>query len=509
VTSTLPPAPPSAPGTPPEGLVAPWPRSHRITFFAFLALFALLVFAFREVLFPFLMAFYVAYLVEPVIDWATRGKTLGVRWGRGPTIIALYLVVFALGFLMAWYGVQRVGDSIRRASSDLSYELGKTAPAARLSIKEKTRKEVWIPKGFELEDSAKTRWKTLVAAQIGEGEIETRVLLEPAAEQGKSAPFPLVGAPLRIVDPTVLALPEGLEAKAYGDAEAEGVERLVAAHVSGPVAQWIERRTGSHFNPGHIRYFLDEQAKEQTKRLAGNALQWSQRIPFTIGGPIYQFILVLMLTAFIVVDRRGIAQFFASLPSPRLRPAYHVFMQYIDRGLAGVIRGQLVICVVNGLLTWVGLAILGVPYAPLLAFVAGVFSLIPVFGTIASSIPIVLVALAMKGFEVGLLALAWIFLIHLLEANIFNPLIMGTSAEMHPVIIIFALLAGEHAFGVWGALLAVPTASLIQSSFKFFRHEVLRVPIEEGPPKHGAWMHRLLAKRKASKPADPSPGGAS
>lgn len=182
-------------------------------------------------------------------------------------------------------------------------------------------------------------------------------------------------------------------------------------------------------------------------------------------------------------------------------------MSYVDRGLAGVIRGQLLICVVNGLLTWAGLLILGVPYATLLGLLAGVFSLIPVFGTIASSIPIVLVALATGGVHQGLMALGWIGLIHLLEANLFNPLIMGTNAEMHPVIIIFALLAGEHSFGVWGALLAVPTASIIQSCFKYYRQEIVGIPTEEAPG-HGQWMRSLLAKLKGRHPGAAGKGPA-
>jgi predicted PurR-regulated permease PerM len=216
---------------------------------------------------------------------------------------------------------------------------------------------------------------------------------------------------------------------------------------------------------------------------------------FTVVGSTYKLVLVLMLTAFIVIDRRRISAFFGSLPPAHLKPSYQRLMEYVDRGLAGVIRGQIVICVVNGLLTWAGLQIFGVPYAALLALVAGVFSLIPVFGTIASSIPIVLVALTAGGFHAGLMALGWICLIHLLEANVFNPLIMGTSAEMHPVIIIFALLAGEHAFGVWGALLAVPTASIIQSCFKYYRHEIEGVPPEE-PHGHGRWVRSLIARSK-------------
>ena len=118
------------------------------------------------------------------------------------------------------------------------------------------------------------------------------------------------------------------------------------------------------------------------------------------------------------------------------------------------------------------------PYAVFLSFVAAVLSLIPVFGTIISSIPIVLIAMT-DGLDTGLYALVWILFIHALEANMLNPLIMGSHARMHPVIIIFALLAGEHSFGIWGALLAVPTMSIIQSCFRYYLYEV------EGMPKPG------------------------
>ena len=69
--------------------------------------------------------------------------------------------------------------------------------------------------------------------------------------------------------------------------------------------------------------------------------------------------------------------------------------------------------------------------------------------------------------------------IHLLEANFLNPKIMGTASKIHPVVVIFPLIAGEHAYGIVGALLAVPTASIVQSWFKFYvidkRHESLAV----------------------------------
>ena len=99
-------------------------------------------------------------------------------------------------------------------------------------------------------------------------------------------------------------------------------------------------------------------------------------------------------------------------------------------------------------------------YAFVMAMLAGVMSLIPIFGTIISSIPVVLVGLTVSfGTAVGVLA--WILGIHFIEGNFLNPKIIGTAAKINPVIIIFVLVAGEHTFGIPGALLAVPVTSVV------------------------------------------------
>jgi predicted PurR-regulated permease PerM len=148
-------------------------------------------------------------------------------------------------------------------------------------------------------------------------------------------------------------------------------------------------------------------------------------------------------------------------------------LREIDRGLSGIIRGQLIICVVNALLTTVGLLLFRVKYAVLLGMLAGTFSFIPVFGSILSSVPIVFVALTSgpQGFSLstGLGMLGWIVGIHLLEANLLNPKIIGSAAKMHPVVVVFALLVGEETGGLIGALLAVPIASIVQAIFLYFR----------------------------------------
>ena len=70
--------------------------------------------------------------------------------------------------------------------------------------------------------------------------------------------------------------------------------------------------------------------------------------------------------------------------------------------------------------------------------------------------------------------LGWIIGIHLLEANLLNPKIIGNAAKIHPVVVIFALVVGEYNGGLVGALFAVPVASIVQTLFLFFlrrRHE--------------------------------------
>ena len=142
------------------------------------------------------------------------------------------------------------------------------------------------------------------------------------------------------------------------------------------------------------------------------------------------------------------------------------FKTRLARGLSGVVRGQLIICCINGTLTGLGLWIFGVDFSLLLGFIAGTLSIVPIFGTIISTIPAVLLGLV-QGPIVALLVLAWILVVHFIDTNFFTPKIVGSSANLHPVIIIFALLAGQFAAGVLGLILAVPTASVIQTTITF------------------------------------------
>jgi predicted PurR-regulated permease PerM len=202
-----------------------------------------------------------------------------------------------------------------------------------------------------------------------------------------------------------------------------------------------------------------------------NSLEVARKVGDLVAGisrAVFVFFITLMLAAYIMLTREKILDFFRALVRESNRKGFDALAARMDEGLSGVVRGQLVICGINGVLSAVGFAMVGLKYWPVMALVAAVFSLIPIFGSIASAIPAVAVGLT-QGLGTASFVLLWIVGIHQLEANVLNPKIMGDSAKIHPVLVIFALLVGEHFFHAVGALLAVPTMSVAQSLFLHFR----------------------------------------
>ena len=200
--------------------------------------------------------------------------------------------------------------------------------------------------------------------------------------------------------------------------------------------------------------------------------------------------LILMVAAFLMINPGRPLGFMRSLFPKRLHEGYQEVAQEIDTGLAGVVRGQVLICLVNGVLTFIGMIILGVKFPVMLSTLAAVMSLIPIFGSILSSIPIVIVALT-TGFMTGLGALLWIIGIHLVEANLLNPKIMGESAKIHPALVVFALVAGEHFYGIVGALFAVPVTSVGLAFFKVLHRRAI------------LWNKEMYDKDEPEKPLEP------
>jgi predicted PurR-regulated permease PerM len=127
------------------------------------------------------------------------------------------------------------------------------------------------------------------------------------------------------------------------------------------------------------------------------------------------------------------------------------------------------IAICNTILTAIGLWMMGLTQNLLvLSAIVFVFSFIPVFGTILSSIPICLLALQTGGVTTMVLAILMICAVHALETYVLNPQIYGHHMHMNPVLVLIVLTIGGKLFGVWGLLLGIPIVNYV------FRHAIRR-----------------------------------
>ena len=155
----------------------------------------------------------------------------------------------------------------------------------------------------------------------------------------------------------------------------------------------------------------------------------------------------------------------------------------INRTLSGFVRGQASVCLILAVFYGVGLTIVGLELGLIVGIGAGLISFVPYLGSIAGFLVGVGLALAQSS-EWGLaIAVAAVFLIgQAIEGNFLTPKLVGDRVGLHPVWVIFALLAGGALFGFVGVLLAVPVAAVIGVLARFALQRYLDSPLYDEPP---------------------------
>lgn len=412
---------------PPRSALIVWLRSFaRLWGFGLFILIVLILF--RAVVLPFVLGVLVAYVLAPVVKLLTA-PAFRRRIPRGLAIVIVYLgLLTAIGIFFTAF--------LPRLSSDFA-RLFREAPTFLSRVKKQyvPRADAWLEANFPRDEES-----------------------QPSSEDVQPEPRP--ERKLKLIE------------KGRGEYEIslEGLQLEVdptgrGRYVIGPRSDSDERRA-------RLTELLTQAARGGENELR-SLLAMGQHVAGAVIKGFAWFILTFMVAAYLLIDIERVMAFLRSLVPAHHRLALEELLREIDRGLAGVIRGQLIICCVNALLTTVGLLLFRVKYALLLGLLAGALSFIPVFGSILSSVPIVAVALTSGpvGFSLstGLAMLGWIVGIHLLEANLLNPKIIGSAAKMHPVVVVFALMVGEETGGLIGALLAVPIASMVQATFLYLR----------------------------------------
>lgn len=174
-------------------------------------------------------------------------------------------------------------------------------------------------------------------------------------------------------------------------------------------------------------------------------------------------VLVPVLTYYLLRDYDSLLARIGTLIPPRRRQSWLTFAREYDDLLSRYLRGQLLAATTVGLLTTLGLWVLGFPYPALVGVVAGVFNLVPYLGLIVSLVPAVIIALLSGNILASLGKIAVVFgIVQALDGTIIGPKIIGGSVGLHPAWVILALGIGGLFFGFVGLLIAVPAALLVK-----------------------------------------------
>ena len=439
---------------PTRGRRETWFADSRGSVLRFLGRWAFVVFIIivailgRQVLLPFVFAGLIAYILAPIVEFMSKRQNGSRRMPRGFAIIVCYIVFIAavVGFMFLL---------IPRLSRDVA-RLGKEAPGLYKRINEEYTPQAahWLEHRFPSLQPAKP--------------VQEDLPIVPDVPVPPGTAFTLT--PLPDGRFAMQVAPNGIDIRpdAGGGYHVQAVE-------APPEPATLEDKLRTYVHSGLVGL---------QSKLNDVVIVMQNLITGFVRG-IFAFFFTLMIAAFILIDLDKVHGFMRGLFPTNTREDYDVIVAGIDRGLSGVIRGQLVICVINACLTFIGLTIFGVKYQLILSIVAGMMSLIPIFGSIMSSVPIVIVALVSgdAGVDVfrGVVMVLWIVGIHLIEANVLNPKIIGTAAKIHPVFVIFSLFLGEATYGLVGALLAVPLLSAIQVIFMYFYRKRWKEPVAPTP----------------------------
>ena len=194
------------------------------------------------------------------------------------------------------------------------------------------------------------------------------------------------------------------------------------------------------------------------KSLLGNIFQSGLAVLGVIS-----FLALMPIVAFyLLIDWKRVGRAIDSLIPQKNAGRIRSIIGDVDRGLSGFIRGQLLVCTILGVFYAVALSLMGLDYGFFIGIASGLLSIIPYVGSIFGLVASVGMAFyQFGGWEYPVIALVIFIVGQLVEGNYLTPKLVGDSVGLHPLWVIFALMAGGMLLGLLGMIIAVPVAAII------------------------------------------------
>ncbi|MEY2517489.1 MAG: hypothetical protein QOJ89_4847 [bacterium] len=243
------------------------------------------------------------------------------------------------------------------------------------------------------------------------------------------------------------------------------------------------------------KYDVTSKLKKEAAKLPdkfGDAAGALQSIAAGAVNAAFQLLTILTMTFFLLLDGKRMARFLLRRFGGEHEDRLEGVLGRIYRATSGYVSGALTITTINGILTFIVLSILGVPFAVPLAVMMSFFGLIPLVGATIGGVIILLVTLFTDFPTATIIYGIFLICYQQVENNVLQPFIFKRAVNVHPLAVIFAILAGSAVLGVVGALVAIPVAAAVQIVLREFfgappRDEpIARIePPDQQPPPEG------------------------
>ncbi|MFO7167937.1 MAG: AI-2E family transporter [Chloroflexota bacterium] len=235
------------------------------------------------------------------------------------------------------------------------------------------------------------------------------------------------------------------------------------------------------------------------------ARQLPERVPHLVAiafETVLLFVTYLIITYYLLLQADKIMEWAYGLVPAPYRAEIRSLGRQIDSILAGYIRGTLLLIPIMAALTYVALTILGVRYALVLAIFSGVVEIIPLIGPWTAALTSIAVAL----FQVptpfgwpawlvaGVIGLVY-FVLRMFEDNFIIPYVVGPAVHLHPMLVIFAILAGGALGGAFGLFVSIPVAAIARLLLRYLYYKLIDEP---EPPSTDDTDHPVAAETVAA-----------
>jgi len=212
--------------------------------------------------------------------------------------------------------------------------------------------------------------------------------------------------------------------------------------------------------PAEVNKMLEEQMANGQNYV----LEWLKNTVKNLPGALTSLGLLIIspiLAIYFIMDWKKIEEGVVKIVPQKHRGDWHRFLQEVDLVVQRYIQGNIIVALIVAVLVGGSVKILGMEYAIVIGVISGVTNLIPYFGPFLGGIPSVLLALS-KSPGMGIKVAIVILVVQQLESNVISPRLMSDKVGLHPLWIVFALLAGGEIAGIMGMVVAIPVAAVIK-----------------------------------------------